>query len=290
MGDPPPRRRGRGLGRSAGSVEALGRPEQARPRGLEGAGQPMPRLRSRKTPGLLARGLGRTKPLPARSLVPAARGASANVSLQSRPQLQPGHNTRAPEVTPGPPISRPVPAWDEGPGTSLPPGLAGESRCEHSRRPPSPAHPGCWPLSLYVSGSLARGTAVITTQGHPPFLVSDEDVGVGAEGRQGSVNPRCLGLCPTLPDLPELRPPREGVQRSVSGVSPQEPRGLRGSLQQRPLPEPLVPPACSPVPMSAHTDHTRTRAPAQTCLHPTHAPWGTRSPWLCPDASARTNH
>lgn len=82
----------------------------------------MPRLRSRKTPGLLARGLGRTKPLPARSLVPAAQGASANVSLQSRPQLQPGHNTRAPEVTPGPPISRPVPAQDEGPGTSLPPG------------------------------------------------------------------------------------------------------------------------------------------------------------------------
>lgn len=171
MGDPPPRRRGRGLGRSAGSVQALGRPEQARPRGLEGAGQPMPRLRSRKTPGLLARGLGRTKPLPARSLVPAAQGASANVSLQSRPQLQPGHNTRAPEVTPGPPISRPVPAWDEGPGTSLPPGLAGESGCEHSRRPPSPAHPGRWPLSLYVSGSLARGTAVITTQG-PPTLPS----------------------------------------------------------------------------------------------------------------------
>lgn len=246
MGDPPPRRRGRGLGRSAGSVQALGRPEQARPRGLEGAGQPMPRLRSRKTPGLLARGLGRTKPLPARSLVPAARGASANVSLQSRPQLQPGHNTRAPEVTPGPPISRPVPAQDEGPGTSSPPQLAGESGCEHSRRPPSPAHPGRWPLSLYVSGSLARGTAVITTQGHPPFLVSDEDVGVGAEGRQGSVNPRCLGLCPTLPDLPELRPPREGVRRSVSGVSPQEPRGLRGSFQQRPLPEPLVPPCAAP--------------------------------------------
>lgn len=168
-GGPPPGRRGRGLGRSAGSVQALGRPEQARPRGLEGAGQPMPRLRSRKTPGLLARGLGRTKPLPARSLVPAAQGASANVSLQSRPQLQPGHNTRAPEVTPGPPISRPVPAWDEGPGTSLPPGAR---RGVGVRTFPSASlagPPGALALVPVCQWLLARGTAVITTQG-PPTL------------------------------------------------------------------------------------------------------------------------
>lgn len=271
MGDPPPKtgtgpREERGQHRGAGKAGAGtvrgprgGSPAGAMPSVPEDSWAPGPRAGEDEaapcavTRAGSARGLGQRE---------SAEPSSAPTRSQ---HSGPGGHAWTSHLTPGPGPGRG--AWDQPP--------PGACRGVGVRTFPSASlagPPGALalvPVCQWLSGQ--RYSCDHHSRATHPSFVSDEDVGVGAEGRQGSVNPRCLGLCPTLPDLLELRPPREGVRRSVSGVSPQEPRGLRGSLQQRPLPEPLVPPCAAPC-RCVHTQTTHGHGPLhrRVCTPHTH--------------------